>query len=123
MEYEFRHSTFDGGYRAQFSMGHELVGRWLIDEIACSPIAVQQIITALMQAAEADQPWQRLGHEIDLHFEAGEVSLTAHHLHHEQELPEEVDNFYDAESYALCGIEDFIEMMQSWLAFIERYSA
>ena len=31
MDYEFRRDPF-GGYRARFSMGHEAIGQWLIDE-------------------------------------------------------------------------------------------
>ena len=32
MDYEFRRDPF-GGYRARFSMGHEAIGQWLIDEV------------------------------------------------------------------------------------------
>lgn len=33
MDYEFKKNTLDGSYHAVFSMGHEALGRWLIEEI------------------------------------------------------------------------------------------
>ncbi len=33
MDYEFKKNTLDGSYTCSFSMGHEVLGRWLQEEV------------------------------------------------------------------------------------------
>ncbi|TKB50938.1 YacL family protein [Ferrimonas aestuarii] len=117
MEYEFK-SDLTGGRLAQLSMGHEAFGRLLTEELAeaqaVSELLVQ--VQALQTSIETRQ-WQ-LGEWV-LTVEKGEVELQANALASEQEYELDPDvELYDEESLSSCGLEDLIQLLESWQRFI-----
>lgn len=117
MEYEFK-SDLTGGRIAQLSMGHEAFGRLLTEELAeaqsVSELLVQ--VQALQTSIETRQ-WQ-LGEWV-LTVEKGEVELQANALASEQEYELDPDvELYDEESLSSCGLEDLIQLLESWQRFI-----
>lgn len=122
MDYEFKKNTLDGSYYCSFSMGHEIIGRWLQEEISHDHQKVDYVLQAIHQAEQAPSQEQVLeGREISLMILADEVTVQANVLSHEDELDVESDfDFYDCESTASCGLDDFILMIEQWCEFI-RY--
>ncbi len=125
MDYEFRRSLFDGGYSARFSMEHQVIGRWVIEELGSDMALYQQIMARLEAHQNGAQFWQLKGKELTLLLEEKEVTIQANELLAQQEFGLEPQfelipelELYDSESVAVCGIEDFIAMLQSWRAFV-----
>lgn len=122
MDYEFKKNTLDGSYYCSFSMGHEIIGRWLQEEISHDSQKVDHVLQAIHQAEQAPSQEQVVeGREISLMILTDEVTVQANVLSHEDELESESDfDFYDCESTASCGLEDFKQMIAQWCEFI-RY--
>ncbi len=119
MDYEFRRSLFDGGYSARFSMEHQVIGRWVIEELGSDSQLYQQVMTQLEAHQSNAQFWQLKGKELTLLLEEKEVIIQANELFTQQEFDLEPHfELYDSESIAACGIEDFITMLHSWRAFL-----
>ncbi|MDO6562699.1 YacL family protein [Amphritea sp. 1_MG-2023] len=119
MDYDFTHDI-DGAFCAEFSMGHEALGYWLTDELSSR----QSMIAELLKIADALQKKQRRdysmeGSEYNLLLTQDEAMIRAHALDADDEMAEPGDNltFYDQESTASCGLEDFIELLQGWQQF------
>lgn len=117
MEYEFK-SDLTGGRLAQLSMGHEAFGRLLTEELAEAQSVSELLaqVQALQTSIETRQ-WQ-LGEWV-LTVEKGEVELQANALASEQEYELDPDvELYDEESLSSCGLEDLIQLLESWQRFI-----
>lgn len=120
MDYEF---TLDlsGDYCAEFSMGHEALGYWLTNELGSR----QSVMTAIFSAIEQLQNKQRWDYEVEgaeynLLLTRDDATVRAHGLDSDfaDDEPEEELDYYDQESTACCGLEDFIEILTGWQAFI-----
>ncbi|NVD05713.1 UPF0231 family protein [Vibrio sp. JPW-9-11-11] len=120
MEFEFIRNTLMGEYYVKSSMGHEIVGRWLQEEVSKDWHKIEQV-EGLIQAARSHPQQEHLleGTEISLNIQGDEVVVQENVLAHGQQL--ETDNefdFYDSESTASCGIEDFELLIEQWKTFL-----
>ncbi|MGL5949368.1 MAG: YacL family protein [Aeromonas sp.] len=120
MDYEFRRDPL-GGYRARFSMGHEALGQWLIDEVGQDEQILNElfsVIAALSQRARGD--YHRLGGDYSLLLTHEEAEIKANVL--AIEAGEDLDDlaYYDDEQIAFCGLEDFAQVLTSWRAFVRN---
>ena len=64
--------------------------------------------------------YKLIGSEFCLYLNIEEASVVNHSLH-DSDSTEEAENdlsFYDQEIQAECGLEDFLNLIESWLAFI-----
>ncbi|WP_087016554.1 YacL family protein [Thaumasiovibrio subtropicus] len=123
MEYEFKKNTLDGSYNASFSMGHEVLGRWLTDELGTQAPVITAMSEALQSVGVTEQEWRHLGKHYTVIMQSGEVTVVANmllqgeteldELHQQQDL-----GFYDDEQIALCGLEDLLRMLDDWCAFV-----
>lgn len=59
MDYEFRRDPF-GGYRARFSMGHEAIGQWLIDEVGKDEEKLDELFAIIDQLSSRTRVEYRL---------------------------------------------------------------
>ncbi len=121
MDYEFRRNVIDGGYSARFSMEHQVIGRWVIEELGNDKYLFQQIIRKFIEHQSDAKFWQLKGKELTLLLEEKEVTIQANELFNAQAQDFELEpdfELYDSESIAACGIEDFIAMLESWQAFL-----
>ncbi|WP_075173844.1 YacL family protein [Neptunomonas phycophila] len=118
MEYDFyiddlNHPT------ARCSMESEAIGRWLTDE--CTSIAQSEhllrVITELIHQKRFD--YQQASEDWLLRMTGTDVEVVANTLGFEPdvELPEDL-SFYDLESMADCGLEDFKALIENWLIFL-----
>ncbi|WP_372597920.1 YacL family protein [Amphritea sp.] len=119
MDYDFTHDIY-GAFRAEFSMGHEAIGYWLTYELRSRQAVIQQllkIISELRQHQRMDYLME--GSEYNLLLNRDEAIVRAHALdsEYEEEQPEDNLVFYDQESTASCGLDDFIEILEGWQQF------
>lgn len=117
MDYEFKRGI-DGQSQAIFSMGHEIIGVWLGEELGVNLV---QIDTLLMKINEllGCQCWEyrHTGVEFIVTMSRDNVEVRAALLDDMfDEPPDELDH-YDQESCASCGLEDFQRLLLSWRAF------
>ena len=120
MEFEFIRNTLMGEYYVKCSMGHEIVGRWLQDEIGKDWQKIEQVEQLIEQALTNPQSEHFLeGTEISLSIQGDEVIVQENVLTHGEELDADSEfDFYDCESTASCGIEDFSIMIERWKSFL-----
>ncbi|EHH2560537.1 YacL family protein [Vibrio parahaemolyticus] len=120
MEFEFIRNTLMGEYYVKCSMGHEIVGRWLQEEIGKDPAKIAQVEALIDKAFSLPSKEHTLtGTEISLMIQGDEVLVQENALSHDYdvEMDSEFD-FYDAESTASCGIEDFVALIDQWKDFL-----
>ncbi len=120
MDYEFRRDPF-GGYRARFSMGHEAIGQWLIDEVGKDEEKLDELFSIIDQLSNRTRTEYLLhGGDYSLLLTNEEAEVKANVLN--IELDEDLDDlaYYDDEQLAMCGLEDFAQVLGSWRAFIRN---
>ncbi|TOP35158.1 YacL family protein [Vibrio parahaemolyticus] len=120
MEFEFIRNTLMGEYYVKCSMGHEIVGRWLQEETGKDPAKIAQVEALIDKAFSLPSQEHTLtGTEISLMIQGDEVLVQENALSHDYdvEMDSEFD-FYDAESTASCGIEDFVALIEQWKDFL-----
>jgi uncharacterized protein YacL (UPF0231 family) len=121
MEFQFRKNTLSGEYAIKCSMGHEVVGRWLEEEVLNDKALISRLLTAVetMKAGQASE-LNFQGREISVCLLHDEVIVRENRLeeHDEEALIDSEFALYTSESTASCGLEDFEELLRSWLAFI-----
>lgn len=120
MDYEFRRDPF-GGYRARFSMGHEAIGLWLIDEVGKDEEKLDELFAIIDRlSSRALVEYQLPGGDYSLLLTHEEAEVKANVLN--IALDEDLDDlaYYDDEQLAMCGLEDFAQVLGSWRAFIRN---
>ncbi|OMH31723.1 YacL family protein [Motiliproteus sp. MSK22-1] len=118
MDYEFT-KDFVGSYVAHFPMGHEALGSWLTTELGGDQERIQKLYTAITELQQ-QQSWdyQLDGAEYRLQLTRDEAVVQAHTLFYsDDELTDNMD-YYDSESFAQCGLDDFKAMLTDWSRFV-----
>lgn len=120
MEFEFIRNTLMGEYYVKSSMGHEIVGRWLQEEVGKDWHKIDRVDQLLDKARREPQHDHTLeGKEITLNVQGDEVVVQENVLAHGAELDSDSEfDFYDSESTASCGLEDFELMIEQWKEFL-----
>lgn len=118
MEYEFFRSV-EGQYRAQFSMGHEMMGPWLTDEIDKREAEYLLVLLAEVGTGELAEV-KRQYSDTTLLLNRDEAELKAHALAFEHHDLEEGMVYYDDEQQAGCGLEDLAYLLRQWHDFISE---
>jgi len=120
MEFEFRKDFITGKATVQTEMNHEAFATWLEME-GQSIDWVEQLITQVTAVQNRNiREYKLAGSEFSLLLNYDEAQVTNHRL---MELgdDEELDDdfsFYNAEIEGCCGLEDFKNLLESWLEFI-----
>lgn len=117
MEYEFRRDVADRVV-AEFSMGHEAVGHWLNEEIKGDLAILERVEQTAAALKGGERDWQLEGHEYSLWMDGEEVMIRANQLAFNNDELEEGMSYYDEESLSLCGVEDFLHMLQRYRTFV-----
>ncbi|MDA9558035.1 YacL family protein [Vibrio sp.] len=120
MDYEFKKNTLDGSYYCRCSMGHEILGRWVQEEIAKDKHTIQKVWNLLEKAKQAPtKDHFLLGADLMLLIQGDEVIVQENHFgqNDEIELHEEF-SIYESESISVCGKEDFEALITAWQDFI-----
>lgn len=132
MEYEFNRDFIDGSPKANFSYGHEAVGFWLEQEIGGN-VSKLSVVREQLQQIINDRYGQLQipGKEFSLEADIQDVTITANDglpkttkLVVDEETDtgsEQADDELEQDqsfSFAQCGTEDFADMLDSWLEFL-----
>jgi len=120
MEFDFKKDYFSDKATVKLSMGHEAFGTWLEQE-GQSKQWVDALLAVVSELQQRNITEYKLaGDEFALYLTTEEASITNHSLHMSgSDLDEANDlNFYDQEIEAECGLEDFLNLLESWLEFI-----
>lgn len=109
---------------ARCSMEHEALANWINSEIYGDLQKLATVFAAIDSAKRsrnsADEQ-QLIGHEFSVFINAEEVMIRANNLtfDHGDEL-EDGFNYYDQESLAFCGLEDFERFLLQYRTFIQQ---
>ncbi|MGR3808137.1 hypothetical protein SAMN05660772_00870 [Pasteurella testudinis DSM 23072] len=121
MDFQF---TFDyrGKPIARCSMDHEAVASWINSEIDGDLAALDTVFSTITQAKNSTVPHfeQRIeGREFSISINAEEVMVQANSLGFEmEEALEDGFSYYDQESLAFCGLDDFEHFLSRYRDFI-----
>ncbi|PVX40645.1 hypothetical protein C8D76_103221 [Pasteurella langaaensis DSM 22999] len=120
---DFQFSAFQGNVIAKCSMEHIAVANWLNTELPLNPALISTALDALEQAKQFNlgQEIRLVGKEYSLFIDGDEVLVRANNLAFSQDDELEQDfHYYDEESIAFCGLEDFEQFLKSYLNFIHN---
>ena len=68
----------------------------------------------------SERSWQRAGHEYTLWMDGEEVMVRANQLEFSGDEMEEGMSYYDEESLSLCGVEDFLQVVNAYREFMKQ---
>jgi uncharacterized protein YacL (UPF0231 family) len=120
MEYQFTKNSLTGGLRIKCSMDHEVIGRWLEQEVGTDRARLSALIDTVegLRGKTADEVVLR-GSEISAFLSGDDVIVQDNALSFASDECEESGfDFYDSESTAVCGLEDFADLLHSLRAFL-----
>lgn len=123
MEYQFTHTMH--GVVAKCSMDHEAFARWLNTEVSQDPKMLADVFTEIAKC-KISNTYEAIfeGREYSLYVNAEEVMAKANNLDmafEDFDQMEEGFNFYNEESIAFCGLEDFEAFLQAYERFLKTY--
>lgn len=119
MDYDFTHDIY-GAFRAEFSMGHEALGYWVTYELRSRQTVIAELLSVISELQQRQRvDYLMEGAEYNLRLNRDEAEVRAHALdsEFEEDAPEDNLEFYDQESTASCGLDDFIEILEGWQDF------
>ncbi|WP_461535412.1 YacL family protein [Spongorhabdus nitratireducens] len=120
MEYQFRRDLF-GRADATFSMGHEAIGSWLLEEVGTRQSKISELLNVIANLKEG-QGWESIheGEQFNLTLTRDSAEVRADLLDTDM-LPDDSElDYYDDESCSHCGLDDFQEMLIAWRQFIQE---
>ena len=116
MDFQFTH--YQGNVSVKCSMEHISLANWFNTEVRSNTKA---ILTALSTAQSLSENQEEIliGAEYTLFLDADEVMVRANNLAIEtDEILEDDFHYYDEESIAFCGTQDFIHFLETYVDFI-----
>ena len=118
MEYEFLRDI-TGVVKVRMTMGHEAVGHWFNDEVNENQTLLDNVEAAIADVKGSVRQWQHVGKEYTLLLDEEEVMIRANKLNFEGDEMEDGMSYYDEESLAFCGVEDFLAVIAAYRAFLQ----
>ena len=122
MDFEFRKDTLTDTYRVIISMEQIALGNWIQGTLGTdkATIALIQAEIDLLKARKK-QEYRLIGEEMTLTLTQEDACACANSelIDFGEELDDDM-NFYDAETVAVCGLEDFEVLLQAWLRFFSQ---
>ncbi len=124
MEYQFTHTMH--GVIAKCSMDHEAFARWLNSEISGNPKDLALLLAEIERCKAAfPNSYECVfeGKEYSVYFSNDEVMAKANNVddHFNEDEMEDGFNFYNDESIAFCGLDDFEAFLKAYQKFIQTY--
>lgn len=120
MDYEFLRDI-TGVVKVRLSMGHEALGHWFNEEVKGNLALLDEVEAAARDVKGSERQWQKTGHEYTLWLDGEEVMVRANQLEFSGDEMEEGMSYYDEESLSLCGVEDFLQVVQAYRDFLAQY--
>lgn len=120
MDYEFLRDI-TGVVKVRLSMGHEALGHWFNEEVKGNLALLDEVEATARDVKGSERQWQKTGHEYTLWLDGEEVMVRANQLEFSGDEMEEGMSYYDEESLSLCGVEDFLQVVQAYRDFLAQY--
>ena len=122
MEFEFRKDFISGQATVKLSMDHEAFATWLEQEGQSISWIEELLVKLALLQQRAITDFKLMGSEFSLLVNQDEAQVVNHSLMNNQDdIDLEIDmDFYDAEIQAFCGLEDFVNLIESWLEFLQE---
>ncbi|MDP5254026.1 MULTISPECIES: YacL family protein [unclassified Vibrio] len=123
MEFEFTKNTLLGTYSVRCEMEHQILARWLEDEIGAQRTMIDQVHSFLELCAKKPMQTHWLpGREIGVSGLEHEIKVMQNSLVNDDEwLEEEGMSLYQSEGISVCGLEDFRQVFLQWCDFVAQY--
>ncbi|MCX2960490.1 YacL family protein [Rodentibacter caecimuris] len=116
---DFQFTSHQGNISAKCSMEHIALANWFNTEVRSNPTAILTALSTARQLTE-NQEKRLIGAEYSLFLNADEVMVRANNLVIESEtILEDNFHYYDEESIAFCGTQDFIHFLEAYIDFIK----
>lgn len=120
MDYEFLRDI-TGRVQVRLSMDHEAIGYWLNVEITGDLAKIAEIEAQMLNLKGSERQWQLNGHEYTLFIDQQEVMVRANQIDFDDNEIEDGMSYYDNESLAVCGLEDFLLLLNSYRNFMTNH--
>ena len=122
MEFEFRKDFISGQATVKLSMDHEAFATWLEQEGQTLSWIEDLLAKIVLLQQRSITDFKLVGSEFSLLVNQDEAQVVNHSLiNNQDDIDLEVDmDFYDAETQASCGLEDFLNLIESWLGFVQE---
>ena len=99
-------------------MEHIALANWFNTEVRSNPTAILTALSTAQKLTESQEA-TLIGAEYTLFLDADEVMIRANNLTIESdEILEDDFHYYDEESIAFCGTQDFIHFLEAYTDFI-----
>lgn len=123
MEYQFTHTMH--GVIAKCSMDHEAFAHWFNLEFRQEPTSLSTLFDEIAKC-KGSPNYEAIfeGREYSIYLNAEEVMAKANNIEMSSEDIEELEegfHFYNEESLAFCGLEDFEAFLRAYERFIHTY--
>ncbi|MFT6987304.1 MAG: hypothetical protein ACJAT7_003158 [Psychromonas sp.] len=121
MEFEFRKDFISEQATVKLSMGHEAFATWLEQEGQALDWIEALLANIVLLQQRAINEFKLAGSEFSLLLNQDEAQVINHSLMNNQDEIDLEDDlvFYDLEIQASCGLEDFLNLIESWLEFVQ----
>jgi uncharacterized protein YacL (UPF0231 family) len=125
MEYQYHLDSTTGNSRAIFSLEHEVIGPWLEVEIGNDTHKLTQVLQAIDSVYHHNQQEVVItGSEYSIIIDKDDVQIKANTSlngdNKKSDVMLEQDLDFADTSTAMCGADDFREMLLSWSNFITK---
>lgn len=125
MEYQYQLDPVTGNSRALFSFEHQVMGPWLEVEVSDDIEKIKALLTAIDQVeSKQESEVQIVGQEYTITFTEHDVEIeTNTSMNGAEILPEQLSGDeldFDTFNKSACGLNDFREMLVSWVNFIKK---
>lgn len=115
---DFQFTAYSGNVSVKCSMEHIALANWFNTEVRSNPAAILTALSIARKLAE-NQEETLIGAEYTLYLNADEIMVRANNLAIESdEILEEDFHYYDEESIAFCGTQDFIHFLEAYVDLI-----
>ncbi|QUM78194.1 YacL family protein [Moritella sp. 24] len=122
MDFEFRKDTLTDTYRVIISMEQMALGNWFQGTLGTDKATIALIQAELdLLKSRQKQEYRLIGDEMTLTLTQEDACVCANSelIDFGEELEDDM-HFYDAETVAVCGLEDFEVLLQAWLRFFSQ---
>lgn len=124
MEYQYQLDSSTGNFKALFSYEHQIFGPWLETEIYNNQQKLIEVLTAIDDvSANKKNEIIITGCEYTLTIDQQDVAIQVNsNISGDNLLAveySEQDLNFDESSVAMCGLEDFRQLILSWSNFVK----
>lgn len=101
-------------------MDYEVIGYWFNEEVKGNFVLLDEVEQVVCIVKGSECFWQCVGYEYMLWLDGEEVMICVNQLEFFGDEIEEGMSYYDEESFFLCGVEDFLQVVVVYCEFMQQ---